>query len=129
MPARRLALRGFAALSGLAGKAATEVVEGFFECAGVHVVDFGVLVHQQGADVGFAAGGEIAVFDLAEEGFGGVANGVERFDELDVGAEFFEAQAAGENFRMRFGVRRCLRERARSGAIVASVVLHAIWDL
>jgi hypothetical protein len=95
----------------------------------VDVVDFGVLAHQQGSDVGFAAGGEVAVVDPAAQGFGGVANGVERFDELDGDAEFFEAQAAGENFRMRFGVRRCLRERARSGAIVASVVLHAIWDL
>jgi len=128
-----------------------------FECAGVDVVDFGVLVHQQGAAVGFAAGGEIAVFDPADEGFDGLANGVERFDEVDVDAIFFKlrlpgrisgctsamARALTTKERMaspNFGIevrspepRSIRKERASLSAARAvlafSCVLHAIWTL
>ena len=48
---------GLGAFPGLAGEAAAEVVEGFFEGASIEVVHLGVLVQQEGADIGTALRG------------------------------------------------------------------------
>lgn len=114
---------GRRALAYLAGEAAPEVVEAAIERAGGDVVDLGVLVDQQRGGVGFAAGGEPGVVHPAEQRVDAVADGVEVFDDLDVGAEFVEAEAAREDVRVVFGdVERLADEAA---ALVAKTRIAA----
>ena len=62
------------------GKTVAEVVEGVFQHASGNIGGLGILVDQQRGGIGFAAGGEIGVFQLAEQIGDGGDEGVKVFD-------------------------------------------------
>lgn len=68
--------RGF----GMFDKPMAEVVDGSFQHARGDIGGLGILIDQQGGGIGFAAGGEIGVFQLAEQIRYGGDEGVKVFD-------------------------------------------------